>query len=75
MVRCYFGIIIKMAILKKITKLKNLGVYTDFSWGNLPEFKQYNVIYGWNGTGKTTLSKLLGSLNNGSHVDFPLLEY
>ena len=64
-----------MAILKKITKLKNLGVYTDFSWGNLPEFKQYNVIYGWNGTGKTTLSKLLGSLNNGSHVDFPLLEY
>jgi wobble nucleotide-excising tRNase len=64
-----------MAILKKITKLKNLGVYTDFSWGDLPEFKQYNVIYGWNGTGKTTLSKMLGSLNTGSLPEFTTLEY
>jgi wobble nucleotide-excising tRNase len=65
-----------MAILNKITKLKNLGVYTDFDWGSdLPEFKQYNVIYGWNGTGKTTLSMMLGALNRGSHPEFPTLEY
>lgn len=65
-----------MSALRKITKLKNLGVYADFSWSaSLPELKRYNVIYGWNGTGKTTLSKLLGALNTGSHADFPLLEY
>lgn len=64
-----------MAILKKITKLKNLGVYTDFNWSNLPDFKQYNVIYGWNGTGKTTLSKMLSATNSGSHPEYPLLEY
>lgn len=70
-----FGVI-KVAIIKKITKLKNMGVYADFSWATgFPEFKDYNVIYGWNGTGKTTLSKLLGTLNSGSHPDFPLLEY
>lgn len=65
-----------MAILKKITKLKNLGVYADFSWpSDLAELKKYNVIYGWNGTGKTTLSKLLGALATGSHPEFPALEY
>lgn len=65
-----------MATLKKITKLKNLGVYADFSWGSdLPDLKQYNVIYGWNGTGKTTLSKMLGALNTGSHAEFSSLEY
>lgn len=65
-----------MATLKKITKLKNLGIYDDFSWtGDLPELKQYNLVYGWNGTGKTTLSKLLGALNTGSHPEFDTLEY
>ncbi|HEY0222523.1 MAG TPA: AAA family ATPase [Lactovum miscens] len=53
-----------MATLKKISKLKKFGVYENFSWTpNLPEFKQYNLIYGWNGTGKTTLSRLFSSLN------------
>jgi len=65
-----------MATIKKITRLKKLGVYDDFSWSSgLPDFKRYNVIYGWNGTGKTTLSKLLGALNVGSHPDFDTLEY
>ena len=65
-----------MATLKKIVKLKNLGVFADFNWGSdLPDFKQYNVIYGWNGTGKTTLSKMLGALNRGSHPEFTSLEY
>ena len=63
-------------MLKKIMKIKHLGLYDNYAWGgNLPDFKQYNVIYGWNGTGKTTLSKLLWALNSGSHPDFPSLEY
>lgn len=34
-----------MATIKKITKLKNLGIYDDFSWaGDLPELKQYNLV-------------------------------
>lgn len=66
----------KMPIIKKVTKLKNLGIYTSFNWdASLQELKQYNVIYGWNGTGKSTFSKLLGALNEGSHPDFPSLEY
>lgn len=65
-----------MAIIKKITKLKNMGVYSNYGWSSdLRVFRDYNVIYGWNGTGKTTLSKLLGSLNTGSHSEFASLEY
>ncbi|MFH1158763.1 MAG: AAA family ATPase [Pseudomonadota bacterium] len=34
--------------------------YHDFSWpSDLPEFADYNLIYGWNGTGKTTLADIL----------------
>lgn len=65
-----------MAVLKKITKLKNLGIFNDFTWTrDLPELKKYNIIYGWNGSGKSTLSKFLGALNAGEHPDFTNLEY
>lgn len=47
-------------MLKKIEKIGNLGlVFQDFKWDeNAPEFKQFNFVYGWNGTGKTSLSRL-----------------
>lgn len=45
--------------LSRITKLKH-RVFRDFVWPNdLHEFAKFNVIYGWNGCGKTTLSSLL----------------
>jgi len=47
-------------MITKINKIKNLGVYNDFKWddSNLNEFKEINLIYGWNYSGKTTLSRL-----------------
>jgi len=46
-------------IIKKIKRMRDYGVFKDFTWpDDLPEFGQYNLIYGWNGTGKTTLSRL-----------------
>lgn len=45
--------------LTRITKLRH-RVFRDFAWPNeLHTFAQFNVIYGWNGCGKTTLSSLL----------------
>lgn len=46
----------------KITKFNRIKArtYHDFSWpADLPEFSDYNLIYGWNGTGKTTLADIL----------------
>lgn len=49
--------------ITRISRLQNHGVYRDFTWPPvLPDFRQYNLIYGWNGTGKTTLSRLFRDL-------------
>lgn len=65
-----------MACIKKIKTIKNLGIYNDFRWpSDLKDFKRYNVLYGWNGTGKTTLSKLFEAMQTGNHPDYPNLQY
>jgi wobble nucleotide-excising tRNase len=52
-------------MIKKINKIRKLGlVFSDFKWGDESDqllrypFNRYNLIYGWTGSGKTTLSKL-----------------
>lgn len=42
----------------KINRLTNFGNYRQFQWGNAANFTRYNLIYGWNYSGKTTLSRL-----------------
>lgn len=45
--------------LTRITKVRH-RVFRDFTWASdLHAFGQFNLIYGWNGCGKTTLSSLL----------------
>lgn len=54
-------------MIKKITHLKDFGIFQDFQWsGDLPEFKEKNILYGWNYSGKTTISRLLNSLKEKS---------
>ncbi|MEE8186730.1 MAG: AAA family ATPase [Nitrososphaerales archaeon] len=45
-------------MIRTVHKIKGFGVFSDFRWpAGLPEFKQFNLIYGWNYSGKTTLSR------------------
>lgn len=47
-------------IIKNIKSIKGFGIFTDYAhYAGLPDFARYNLIYGWNGTGKTTLTRLL----------------
>lgn len=63
-------------MITKINKIKNLGIFQDFTWNTqLPNFRRYNLLYGWTGVGKTTLSKLFNILEEGGVDDFPDLEY
>jgi len=63
-------------MIKKIKKIKKLGIFSDFNFDTtLPEFKRYNLFYGWNGSGKTTLTKLFSSLGEGCSKEFEELEY
>jgi wobble nucleotide-excising tRNase len=49
--------------ITRIAKIKRHRVFDNFNWpADLPDFAQFNLIYGWNGSGKTTLSNLFGHI-------------
>jgi len=49
-------------MISKISKLKDFGIFHDFSWKTeLSDFKRFNLIYGWNRSGKTTISRVFAS--------------
>ena len=45
-------------MITKINRLTNFGNYRQFQWGGTTPFTKRNLIYGWNYSGKTTLSRL-----------------
>ena len=58
-------------MITKITKINNLAVFKDFEWdkvvrdskgNNISKFTKVNIIYGRNYSGKTTLSRIVRSL-------------
>ena len=64
-------------MIKKIKKIKNFGVFNDYQISaDLLDFKKYNLIYGWNASGKTTLSRLLRCFELKTiHSDFLQAEF
>lgn len=50
-------------MITKIKKIKNFSVFQNFTWPNdLQTLTRKNVIYGWNYTGKTSLSRIFSML-------------
>ncbi|OJA92151.1 ATP-binding protein [Burkholderia ubonensis] len=45
-----------------INRLKRFGIFADLNGEHIQKFGKYNLIYGWNGTGKSTLSNLFSCL-------------
>ena len=59
-------------MIKKINTIKKFGVFDDFNWANLPDLTVKNILYGWNYSGKTTLSRIFACLEKKSlHPDYP----
>lgn len=60
-------------MIKKIKEIKNLAIFKDFEWdttvkekdGSKKEFKDINIIYGRNYSGKTTISRIIRALETG----------
>ncbi|MGV8830939.1 MAG: AAA family ATPase [Devosia sp.] len=63
-------------MLSKIKRVKGLGlVFSDYTWNDgLAAFKNVNLVYGWNGCGKTTLTRLFDHLGGSREegVEFEL---
>ena len=57
-------------MINKISKLENFGVFQNFIWtSEIPNFKRFNLIYGWNRSGKTTVSRVFASCEKKSLYD------
>ena len=61
-------------MIKKLRTVTNFGVFKDFKWnrnGSLQDFNDKNIIYGWNYSGKTTLSRIFQCIHNSViHQDY-----
>jgi len=60
-------------VIRKIANISNFGVFDEFNWdtavrdkgNNIVTFKKFNIIYGRNYSGKTSLSRIFRSLEKG----------
>jgi len=63
-------------VIDRISKIKNHRIYRGFVWpDDLLDFKNKNLFYGWNGTGKSTLSNLFRSIEKGTPVSEGEVEF
>lgn len=53
--------------ITEINLIANHGLYRNFAWdaGRLQPFDRYNLVYGWNYSGKTTLSRIFQAVEDG----------
>lgn len=51
-------------MIKRISKLNQFGIFRNFAWDSaeVDDFGRYNLLYGWNYSGKTTLSRVFSAL-------------
>jgi|SRR5271167_424304 len=58
--------------IKQIKKIRDFGIYQKFDWETAtPDFNNFNLTYGWNYCGKTTLSRVFRCFELGQkHSDY-----
>lgn len=62
--------------IERISKVKNHRIFRGFVWPqDLLDFKEKNLFYGWNGTGKSTLSNLFRSIEKKTPVSEGEVEF
>lgn len=60
----------------RIPRIKGYRVFRDFTWpSELQPFAQFNVIYGWNGSGKTAFSTLFEGLQKKQSITEGKVEF
>jgi wobble nucleotide-excising tRNase len=49
-------------VITKLEKIKDYGIFTDYTRSQIKDFGVNNILFGWNYSGKTTLSRIFRSL-------------
>lgn len=55
-------------MILRINRLRQFGIFIDYNGDGIQPFGRYNLIYGWNGTGKSTFSNIFSCLENRSLI-------
>jgi len=55
-------------MFKKLVEIVGHKCFRQFKWGELPELAKFNLFYGWNGTGKSTVSNLFANVERKAPV-------
>src|SRR5665213_87937 len=63
-------------MIRQLQRVKAFGSFDNFTWPTgLHEFKKFNLIFGWNYSGKTTFTRALRCFElNKYHEDFTSAE-
>ncbi len=62
--------------ITRLPKIRKHRVFRDFTWpSELLAFVRFNVIYGWNGSGKTALSVLFEHIQNREAIEDSEVEF
>lgn len=59
-------------IIKHIRKIRDFGIFKKLDWDSAtPDFNHFNLTYGWNYCGKTTISRIFRCYEMGAkHIDY-----
>lgn len=60
-------------MLRRIESIKNAAVWSGYNGREsaAPDFERYNLLYGWNASGKTTLSRVFNLLSESGDTRLP----
>ena len=62
--------------IERINKIRKHRIFSGFVWPQgLLDFKEKNLFYGWNGTGKSTLSNLFRSIEKQAPISEGQVEF
>lgn len=61
-------------MFRRIESIANAAVWSGYDGrgSTAPDFERYNLIYGWNASGKTTLSRVFGLMAGSGEVRLPV---
>ena len=64
-------------MINRIDYIKDFGIFKRFNWdSSIVDFKKKNILYGWNYSGKTTLSRVFSSLRDKKiFEDYPIGDF
>lgn len=54
-------------MIKSIVQIEKISCFDSFEWTNISEFNKYNFMFGFNGSGKTSLSNIFNLITSKSN--------